>query len=84
LRIGLAQHGVLPGPNAGWSEATAAGALERRLVGPIWQGGVQVTDLWIGDPSDPPLESQSDVRRAMVLAVAAAFVVAALAAVLLR
>ena len=33
----------------GWSEAATAGALERRIVGPIWLNGVQVTDLWIGD-----------------------------------
>ena len=46
---------LLLGPNSGWSEAAAAGALQRRIVGPIWLNGVQVTDLWIGDPSDPPL-----------------------------
>ena len=60
---------LLLGPNAGWSEAAAAGALERQIVGPIWLNGVQVTDLWIGEPSDPPLATAADVTRAMALVV---------------
>jgi adenosylcobinamide-phosphate synthase len=68
--IGLGQHAVLPGPNSGWSEAAAAGAIERRLVGPIRMQGRLVTDLWIGDPADPPAETRDDVRRAIVLAAA--------------
>jgi adenosylcobinamide-phosphate synthase len=67
-RVGLEQHGLLLGPNSGWSEAATAGALERRIVGPIWLDGVLVTDLWIGDASDPPLESAEDVTRASTLA----------------
>ena len=27
------------GPNSGWSEAATAGALQRRIVGPIWLQG---------------------------------------------
>jgi adenosylcobinamide-phosphate synthase len=65
--IGLAQHAVLPGPNAGWSEAAAAGALERRLVGPIWLDGRVVTETWLGEADDPPAESHDDVVRAMTL-----------------
>jgi len=79
LRIGLAQHARLPGPNSGWSEAATAGALARRLVGPIWLAGQQVTDTWIGDSSDPPLATASDVRRALTLATGVA-VTAAVAA----
>ena len=66
-RIGLTQHGLLLGPNAGWSEAAAAGALQRRLVGPIWRNGIEVTDLWLGDPTDPPLGAPRDTARACVL-----------------
>jgi adenosylcobinamide-phosphate synthase len=66
--VGLAQHGMLLGPNSGWSEAAAAGALQRRLVGPIWLRGALVTDCWIGAPEDPPLETAGDVARAMALA----------------
>jgi adenosylcobinamide-phosphate synthase len=83
--VGLRQHGLLLGPNSGWSEAASAGALERRIVGPVWLKGVQVTDLWIGDPSDPPLETAGDTTRAVVLVVLTGLVVAAAAsAVLLR
>lgn len=67
LRVGLAQHRVLPGPNSGWSEAAAAGAVQRRLVGPIWNGGRMVTALWLGDAKDPPLASEDDYVRANVL-----------------
>jgi hypothetical protein len=62
-----------------------AGALERKIVGPIWLEGVLVTDLWIGDASDPPLESAGDVTRAMMLAALSGVVVAvAFSAFLLR
>jgi adenosylcobinamide-phosphate synthase len=67
LAIGLAQHAVLPGPNAGWSEAAAAGALERRLVGPIWLDGRVVTETWLGEAGDPPAGSHDDIVRAMTL-----------------
>jgi adenosylcobinamide-phosphate synthase len=80
LRIGLEQHGLLPGPNAGWSEAAVAGALERRLVGPIWLNGQLVTDRWLGDPADPPLEDAPDYERASRL-VAITAVTAAVAAI---
>jgi adenosylcobinamide-phosphate synthase len=84
LTVGWRQHGVLPGPNSGWSEAAAAGAIQRRIVGPIWNGGVLVTDLWIGDAADPPAGTHDDVMRAVVVIttsglVAAAIVVIALA-----
>lgn len=64
LRVGMEQHALLPGPNAGWSEAAVAGALGRRLVGPIWLKGQLVTEQWLGDPADPPLATAADYRRA--------------------
>jgi adenosylcobinamide-phosphate synthase len=66
--VGLRQHGMLLSPNSGWSEAATAGALQRRLVGPIWLRGQLVTDLWIGDRRDAPVKDPVDVTRAMVLA----------------
>jgi adenosylcobinamide-phosphate synthase len=63
-RIGIDQHALLPGPNAGWSEAAVAGAIGRRLVGPIWLNGQLVTDRWLGDPADPPLETSEDYEKA--------------------
>ncbi|MGC4083876.1 MAG: adenosylcobinamide-phosphate synthase CbiB [Vicinamibacterales bacterium] len=79
-RIGWEQHAVLPGPNSGWSEAATAGAIQRRIVGPVWLGGQRVTEIWVGDPNDVPLSSADDVHRAVVLAIATAVVTVVLAA----
>jgi len=78
LRIGWQQHGLLPGPNPGWSEAATAGAIQRKLIGPIWRNGNLVTELWLGDPADPPAGAGIDVLRALLL-VAIAGMVAAIA-----
>lgn len=64
LRVGIDQHALLPGPNAGWSEAAVAGAIGQRLVGPIWLNGQLVTDRWLGDAADPPLETSGDYEKA--------------------
>jgi adenosylcobinamide-phosphate synthase len=81
--VGLTQHAVLPGPNSGWSEAATAGALERKLVGPIWMQGRLVTDTWLGDAADPPVETHDDLRRACVLVTMTGVMAAALASGLL-
>jgi adenosylcobinamide-phosphate synthase len=73
-RLGLRQHGLVPGPNPGWSEATMAGLLQRRLIGPIFKDGVRVTDLWLGDPGDPPAGSDADVGSALKITVVTACV----------
>jgi adenosylcobinamide-phosphate synthase len=78
-RIGWQQHGMLPSPNSGWPEAALAGAIRRRLVGPIWRQGQLVTDVWIGDASDPPAETHDDFARARAIVVAAGLLSAALA-----
>jgi adenosylcobinamide-phosphate synthase len=83
LVAGLRQHAVLPGPNSGWSEAATAGAIQRRLVGPIWIDQRLVTDRWIGDLSDPPAGSHDDVIAALLLVVMSGCVAAALATVAL-
>lgn len=67
-RIGRLQHALIPGPNPGWSEAAAAGALRRRLIGPIDKGGLRVTELWIGFAGDPPAGSAEDLRRMLWIA----------------
>jgi adenosylcobinamide-phosphate synthase len=83
FRIGLTQHAILLGPNAGWSETATAGAIQRRLVGPIWLRGQLVTDVWIGDPADPPLATHADVARAVTLITATGLAAALLAIVVL-
>jgi adenosylcobinamide-phosphate synthase len=67
LAVGLQQHAVLPGPNSGWSEAATAGAIQRRLVGPIWMQQRLVTETWLGDAGDPPVETRDDLTRAVML-----------------
>lgn len=87
LSVGWRQHALVPGPNSGWSEAAAAGASQRRLVGPVWQDGKLVTEVWIGDEGDPEGGQAGDLRRmclfvvvtCAVAAVFAALTVAALA-----
>jgi adenosylcobinamide-phosphate synthase len=83
-RIGLRQHSIIPGPNAGWSEAGMAGALERRLIGPIWRDGSLVTDTWIGEPSDREGGSAPDYRNAHRITSAAAALFVLAAALLIR
>ncbi len=83
LAVGWRQHGVLPGPNSGWSEAAAAGAIQRRIVGPIWNSGALVTDMWIGDPSDPPAGMHEDVTRAVVVITTSGLVAAAIVVIAL-
>jgi len=80
--IGWRQHGILPGPNSGWSEAATAGGIQRKLLGPIWAKGSLVTDVWLGDPSDPAAGSGSDLPRAAILNVAAGVLAAVLAVLL--
>jgi adenosylcobinamide-phosphate synthase len=82
LRVGWRQHAILPGPNSGWSEAATAGGIQRRLIGPIWAKGVLVTELWLGDSSDPPAGDDSDVPRAEFLVGATGLLAAALAVIL--
>jgi adenosylcobinamide-phosphate synthase len=79
LRVGWEQHATLPGPNSGWSEAATAGAIQRRLVGPIRMNGVLVTDVWIGDPRDAALSTGVDYDRAARLIAATGITAAALA-----
>lgn len=67
LVVGLRQHAVLPGPNSGWSEAATAGAIRRKLVGPIWMQQRLVTDTWLGDASDPPVQTHTDMIGAVTL-----------------
>jgi adenosylcobinamide-phosphate synthase len=79
LVVGLDQHAVLPGPNSGWSEAATAGALQRRLVGPIWVERHLVTDTWIGDAADVAAGTHDDVVKAVALIMVTGVVAAALA-----
>lgn len=80
LSVGWGQHGLIPGPNSGWSEAAAAGAVQRRLIGPIHQDGKLVTEIWIGDESDPEGGQAGDIRRMCVIVVVTCILATVLAA----
>jgi len=62
-RVGRRFHALLPGPNSGWPEATMAGALGVRLIGPIYRHGTLVCDVWVGEAEDPPGARPADLRR---------------------
>jgi adenosylcobinamide-phosphate synthase len=66
--VSLGQHALLPGPNKGWSETAAAGALDIRLAGPIYKHGNLVNSLWIGPAGAPEGGTTRDVRRMIGLA----------------
>jgi adenosylcobinamide-phosphate synthase len=77
-RVGLDFHALVPGPNSGWPEASMAGALEVRLIGPLYKNGAQVCDVWLGNETDPEGASSSDVHRCtlmLILSTAATFAV---------
>ncbi len=84
FRIGWQQHAILPGPNSGWSEAAMAGALERKLIGPIYVNGQLVTSIWLGEPSDPPAATPDDLKRGSALTLATGLTAAALVFIFLR
>ena len=77
--IGYRQSGVFPSPNSGWPEAATAGAIQRRLLGPIWKDGELVIDLWLGDPNDPPAAVRTDMTRAIAVVVIAGLISVGLA-----
>jgi adenosylcobinamide-phosphate synthase len=62
-RVGLRDRRKLPSPNAGWSEATVAGALGLRLCGPIWRKGKLASDFWLGDPDARAEVTNADLQR---------------------
>lgn len=81
LAVGWRQHAVVPGPNSGWSEAATAGAIRRRLVGPIVLHGTLVTELWLGDAGAPAAgEDRGDIPVALALTAAVGLVAAGLCA----
>ncbi|MBI5383008.1 MAG: cobalamin biosynthesis protein CobD [Opitutae bacterium] len=83
-RVGRAFHAYVPGPNSGWPEATMAGALGRRIIGPIYKHGALVCDFWLGEPTDPPGASAADIRRSYALLILATLVTLALGGLLAR
>ena len=79
LSVGWRQHALVPGPDSGWSEAAAAGAVQRRLVGPVRQDGELVTEVWIGDEGGPEGGRAGDMGRMCLFVVVTCSLTTALA-----
>jgi adenosylcobinamide-phosphate synthase len=70
IKTAQRDHGLLPSPNSGWSEAACAGALRIRLLGPIHRHGEQVNTKFIGDPDWPMALTAHDLQQALRLIMA--------------
>ncbi len=62
LKIGWRDHFKLPSSNAGWCEATVAGALKIKLCGPIWRDGILANNVWLGRQSDREGATVKDIK----------------------
>lgn len=80
FRIMLRDHGKHRSPNAGWTEAAAAGALGLALMGPRRYGGEVSADPWLGDGR--ARATAADIRRTLYLHVAACLLLGAIVAVI--
>ena len=69
LITGWQKHAIIPGPNSGWSETAAAGALNLQLVGPIWQNGEKVVDMWVGPEGGRTEATPQDIDRMIQLSI---------------
>ncbi|MCK5844995.1 MAG: cobalamin biosynthesis protein CobD [Victivallales bacterium] len=63
LKTAWKHHGKTSSPNSGWSEATVAGALKRRLGGPTSYGGVPSLGDWIGDDDFPATATEKEIKQ---------------------
>ena len=83
LRVGWRDHAKLPSLNAGWCEATAAGALNIRLCGPIWREGKLAHYYWLGSQRDREGATAWDIQLASRLALITTLIGSGLVVVLL-
>jgi adenosylcobinamide-phosphate synthase len=78
LRIMLRDHRKHRSPNAGWTEAAAAGALGLALMGPRRYDGMPAPAPWLGDGT--ARATPADLDRALYLYVVACLLLAGLVA----
>lgn len=72
FRVGWQDYSKLPSPNAGWCEATAAGALKIKLCGPVWREEKLAHDYWLGSPDDREGATYKDIQLMNKFALATA------------
>jgi len=81
LRVMLRDSGKHASPNAGWTEAAMAGALDLALLGPRkYTGAKEAKNAWIG--SGRAKATRVDIRRALVLFAISCFLVAGIVAII--
>lgn len=57
-----------------------AGAIQRKLIGPIWSKGTLVANVWLGRAEDPEAGSRSDLQRAGLVTLASGLLMTGVAA----
>ena len=74
LRVGWRDHFKLPSFNAGWCEATIAGALKIKLCGPIWRDGSLAQNVWLGRQGDREGATVKDIKLVNSLALTSSLI----------
>lgn len=67
FKVGWTQNHIFPSPNSGWPEATLAGALGLKLLGPIDKAGIRVNDTWLGEANDPVGATPKQIQKGIGL-----------------
>ena len=75
FKVGWKDHAKLDSSNAGWCEATVAGALKIRLCGPIWREGELAHNFWLGRQKDREGATACDIELVSRLALASSLIV---------
>ena len=74
LKAGWKDHLKLPSFNAGWCEATVAGALKIKLCGPIWREGRLAQNIWLGRQGDREGATVEDIKLVNSLALTSSLI----------
>ena len=74
LKVGWRDHFKLPSFNAGWCEATVAGALKIKLCGPIWRDGRLAQNVWLGRQGDRKGATVKDIKLVNSLALTSSLI----------
>jgi len=74
LKVGWRDHFKLHSFNAGWCEATVAGALKIKLCGPIRRNGSLAQNVWLGRQGDREGATVKDIKLVNSLALTSSLI----------
>ena len=74
IKVGWKDHFKLSSFNAGWCEATVAGALKIKLCGPIWRDGRLAHNVWLGRQDDREGATVKDIKLVNSLALTSSLI----------